>query len=257
MNPTSGVGDLAFFAIFSIPFLVTLVPLLVKRYKNGHRISYWPENGLPVYYPFTKGTLAEIYIAFGVLTAYREEGESLKNKLVWINQYLKTHFPNLKHQVFESYEGARISGLNLNELICWVKMKVPEKDRCKLMEFIILLAASNGGLNPKEMQFIYVLMTNWKVSLHQLDEDVQSLFLGDSTKDEEVIKESSVSRYYAVLGLTEGVTLVDLKKAYRILAKKYHPDTSHFLSDSEKRAKQAKFIEIQKAYEIVLERLSN
>ena len=49
--------------------------------------------------------------------------------------------------------------------------------------------------------------------------------------------------YYEVLGVSKKATDEEIKKAYRTLAKKYHPDTS-----TEPNA-QEKFKEVQEAYE--------
>jgi molecular chaperone DnaJ len=49
--------------------------------------------------------------------------------------------------------------------------------------------------------------------------------------------------YYEVLGVTRGVNEDDLKKAYRRLAKQYHPDTN------KEPDAEARFIEVNEAYE--------
>ncbi len=51
--------------------------------------------------------------------------------------------------------------------------------------------------------------------------------------------------YYEVLGIDKSANEADVKKAYRTLAKKYHPDVS-----SEDNA-EAKFKEVQEAYEVL------
>ena len=51
--------------------------------------------------------------------------------------------------------------------------------------------------------------------------------------------------YYDVLGIDKSANDVEIKKSYRTLAKKYHPDVS-----SEKDA-EAKFKEVQEAYEVL------
>ncbi|MGZ5551774.1 MAG: J domain-containing protein, partial [Nitrososphaeraceae archaeon] len=33
-----------------------------------------------------------------------------------------------------------------------------------------------------------------------------------------------IHEYYSILGVTEDATLVEIKKSYRFLVKKYHPD---------------------------------
>jgi len=55
-----------------------------------------------------------------------------------------------------------------------------------------------------------------------------------------------MSDYYQVLGLSKGATKEEIKKAYRKLAVKYHPDKNPDNSDAEK-----KFKEISEAYEVL------
>jgi len=52
--------------------------------------------------------------------------------------------------------------------------------------------------------------------------------------------------YYEVLGIQKGASDTDIKKAYRSLAKKYHPDVNPGDKDAE-----AKFKEVNEAYEVL------
>ena len=52
--------------------------------------------------------------------------------------------------------------------------------------------------------------------------------------------------YYEVLGVNKGASDTDIKKAYRTLAKKYHPDVNPGDKDAE-----AKFKEGNEAYEVL------
>ena len=52
--------------------------------------------------------------------------------------------------------------------------------------------------------------------------------------------------YYEVLGLSKGASDEDIKKAYRKLAKQYHPD----MNPGDKEA-EAKFKEVNEAYQVL------
>src|SRR5438445_10935712 len=52
--------------------------------------------------------------------------------------------------------------------------------------------------------------------------------------------------YYAILGVPRNASEEDIKKAFRRLARQYHPDVA-----KDKKAAEAKFKEINEAYEVL------
>ena len=60
---------------------------------------------------------------------------------------------------------------------------------------------------------------------------------------------SNRSRYYRILGVKDGASQEEIKKAYRQLAKEHHPDKFVNASDSEKKYHESKMKEINEAYE--------
>ena len=60
---------------------------------------------------------------------------------------------------------------------------------------------------------------------------------------------SNRSRYYRILGLKDGASQEEIKKAYHQLAKEHHPDKFVNASDSEKKFHESKMKEINEAYE--------
>ena len=55
--------------------------------------------------------------------------------------------------------------------------------------------------------------------------------------------------YYSILGVSKDATADDLKRAYRKLAKQYHPDAQH--TEEDKKKAEAKFNEINEAYSVL------
>jgi molecular chaperone DnaJ len=57
--------------------------------------------------------------------------------------------------------------------------------------------------------------------------------------------------YYEVLGINKGASDEEIKKAYRKLAMKFHPDRVSTMPEAEKKSAEEKFKELQEAYAIL------
>ncbi len=60
---------------------------------------------------------------------------------------------------------------------------------------------------------------------------------------------NNVAQYYATLGLEKGADMDEIKKAYRKLSMKYHPDKVRHLGDEFQKISETKMKEINAAYE--------
>lgn len=58
--------------------------------------------------------------------------------------------------------------------------------------------------------------------------------------------------YYAILGISSSATIEEVKKAYRGLARKFHPDKNREDPDAER-----KFKEVAEAYEVLSDGMFN
>ena len=57
--------------------------------------------------------------------------------------------------------------------------------------------------------------------------------------------------FYEILGVKEKATQAEIKKAYRKLAKKYHPDRVNTQDEAIKKGAEEKFKQVQLAYETI------
>ena len=58
--------------------------------------------------------------------------------------------------------------------------------------------------------------------------------------------------YYKILGVNKSATDIEVKKAYRKMAIKYHPDKIQGVSEEIKKLAEEKFLLVKDAYENIM-----
>jgi len=137
-----------------------------------------------------------------------------------------------------------------------------KNDRVQLLTFLFEVACTDGSLTDEELSFIHQLSLDFKI------DDLAFLKLLDKYKmwnktfrNKELEKLNSsinATRYnqklraLAIFGLLKDATEIDIKKQYRKLMKKHHPDANPHLSSMEMIFHRKQMFRINKAYEILL-----
>ena len=109
--------------------------------------------------------------------------------------------------------------------------------------------AADGKLFHSEEKFIYDVGINFGFKKTRLDQIKGQYFHSSDPKQESNTTNDINQKYYAILGLKNGASIEEIKKAYRKLAKDYHPDKLAGVNESIKKIAEEKFREVQEAYE--------
>ena len=75
-------------------------------------------------------------------------------------------------------------------------------------------------------------------------ESIKSMIVAKGSSDSE--------KWYKILGITKNATNVEVKKAYRKMAVKYHPDKLIGVSEDIKNLAEEKFLAVKEAYEQIM-----
>lgn len=70
-------------------------------------------------------------------------------------------------------------------------------------------------------------------------------------KAQQLVKQSEIKDYYKIMGLKKGASTDEIKKAFRKLSLKFHPDKQMGKSEEEVRVADKKFKEINEAYGVL------
>ena len=112
--------------------------------------------------------------------------------------------------------------------------------RLQLLSFLADVVKADGIIDPSEVNALREVARAMRMS----DSDVDSLLnLQDSSK--------SLEAAYKVFGLSPSATDDEVRKAYRALALKHHPDRVATLGEDVRKAAEKKFQEINAAKDLI------
>ncbi len=108
--------------------------------------------------------------------------------------------------------------------------------KLQLLHYLFGIASADGTTHDNEVDVISVI----------------SKYMGISSSDFQSIKAMFVQQVdsaYKILGIDANATDDEVKKAYREMAKKYHPDKVAYLGDDVRKSAEQKLQEVNEAYD--------
>jgi len=125
---------------------------------------------------------------------------------------------------------------NIRQISNQIKQYMEYPSRLQLLHFLFGLADSDGQVHPAEIQIIVEIAETMGINSGDFN-SIKAMFVKDTTSA------------YLILEITPETTNDDLKKAYRRMALKYHPDRVAHLGQDVQKAANTKFQELNAAYE--------
>ena len=127
---------------------------------------------------------------------------------------------------------------NLNELTRLFVQGARYETRLQILHFLFGIANADGHIAEVEVQKI--LQISNALQLRSIDfESIKAMFV------------KSADNAYKILEISPSATDAQVKKAYRTMAKKYHPDKLQTEEAALKKGAQEKFQQVQAAYEAI------
>ena len=119
-----------------------------------------------------------------------------------------------------------------------IKNYMDYPSRLQLIHFLFGIAASDGEIHPEELKLIRHISIN----------------LGITSADYTSIEAMMIPKTdwaYDVLELQPSASDEEVKKAYRKMAVKYHPDKVSYLGEEIQQAANEKFKKVNEAYQLI------
>lgn len=215
-----------------------LIGYTVDRRVQQFALGYETENTTKTR---TQTTTGDIRVSLIVLIAcvMKADGRVLKSEVNYIKPFLlKTYGEEGAKQALQLLKQLLERDIDYIAVAQQIGQNVSYSVRLELIHVLLGLAASDGDFDPREERMIEQIANCMQVTT----KDYQSLLsLYKKTQD--------VNWAYTALEIEPTVTDEEVKKAYRRMAMKYHPDKVATSDESLKQQATEKFRAVNEAYE--------
>ena len=239
-------GILGFFATRSFfgAFLGYFIGSTFDKFNssNSNSSSFKQSNRTYSYdasYYSSKLTQNDFATALLILSAavMKAHGKILKSELDYVRQFFKQQFsPHLSTKYIRDFKDILQKNFVLSDVCSSINNSMPIRQRSLLIQYLFGIAKADGIVSDSEMKVIQRISSYFRISSMEF-EQIKSLFYKDT------------SSYYKVLGIEESASNDEIKKAYRKMAVKHHPDKFNQLGEEQQKAAKNMFQKIQEAYE--------
>jgi DnaJ like chaperone protein len=184
-----------------------------------------------------KSDFATMLIALSA-AVLRADGKVIKAELDFVKSFFSqqfgpsfsvSHLQTLKHFV----EGGEIP---LEQICGDIKLRTQVEVRIQLLHYLFGIAKADGHVSDVEINVIDRIANLLGVP-HSDFESLKNMFYRNTNSD------------YTILGIENTATEEEIKKAYRAMAVRYHPDKVASMGEEYQKGAQEKFQKIQEAYE--------
>lgn len=247
--------------VFGFVFIALLLIVIKRQVKDSSERKVSSELILKRSFQPPSGKKSEkmIFQIYILLAAWMIRKNAVKSfeKQSFIVVYINNKFNVESLIIANELELVGETSIHVRSVANWVVQKMHEaQERADLIDFLIDLVFVDGELIDREFTALVRLGELIGVQSVYIErrviEHCKRIF-GSSAGNERLhsIANAGTRRMMAlaILGLGSNATEADIRKSYRLLVKKYHPDRNLDLNEDQQKEYSQRFLEIQDAYE--------
>jgi DnaJ like chaperone protein len=151
-------------------------------------------------------------------------------------QFVGMYGKERANSAFQLFKGVMKKEISARQVCLQIRQNMPHASRLQLLHFLFGIAKSDGQVASVEVEEIRKIAGYLYINQHDF-ESIKAMFYNASENN------------YKILEITKEATDDAVKKAYRRMAKKYHPDKVQDLGAAHLKGAKEKFQSIQSAYE--------
>jgi DnaJ like chaperone protein len=172
-----------------------------------------------------------------IAAVMKADGKVVKSELDYVKQFFVRQFgSNSAAEATIMLKDILKQDIPVRDVCSQISRKMDYSSRLQLLQLLYNVSLADGNVQPSEIQLI----------------DTIAEYLGISSSDLLSIKNMYIPETdssYKILEIDRLASNDEVKKAYRRMAMKYHPDKVSHLGEEFKKAADEKFKKVNEAYE--------
>ena len=198
------------------------------------------KNGNNTYSPgASKPHVGDFAASLLVLSAavMKSDGKTLKSELDYVKKFLINQFgeEHAQQQILLLKEILK-QDIPLHDVCIQIKQYMPHSERLQIIHYLFGISKADGHVDELELNTIATIANYLNVSSADFN-SLKAMYFKDINSD------------YKILEIEANAGDEDVKKAYRKMAVKFHPDKVAALGEEVQKAAKEKFQKVQQAYE--------
>lgn len=199
-------------------------------------------RGRRVFQDFTRTQVSPADFELNLLSLcsiiIKADGRVSQQELDYVRQYfLSTYGKEKANAIFRTFnEVIKKREISAQRICLYLNQRTRYEVRLQLLHFLFGIANADGQLSEAEVAKLREIAGYLRISGNDF-ESIQAMFV------------ESADHAYKILEIDRSATDAELKRAYRNMAKKYHPDRVNTQDEAIKKGAEEKFKQVQKAYE--------
>lgn len=182
----------------------------------------------------------EISLLILSATVIKADGSVDPRELNYVQHYFKQMYgikrANNAFKLFKVF--IKNNDYSLSQVCLQIRQNLAHASRLQLIHYLFGIAGSDGNVNQAEIAKIKTIANYLYINQYDF-ESIKAMF----------VKKNNLNDAYTILNIDKNATDAEVKKAYRKMVKKYHPDKLQHLGKEHLKGAEEKFREVQKAYE--------
>jgi len=172
-----------------------------------------------------------------VAAVMKADQRLMRSELNYVKDYFRKNFgQESADEAVQMLREILKRDIPVHEVTDQIRANLDYSSRLQLLHFLFGIAGADGSIHQREQEVIEFIASRMGISQPDLN-SIKSMF----------IEETDYA--YKILEVDPSASDQEIKKAYRKMANKYHPDkVSHLGEDFQKAANQ-KFQKVNEAYE--------